>query len=91
VPTDFLDDDSGYLAWLDSHSDGFVINYERDPKPNYVILHRAACGTISDSPSHGVYWTRDLCKVCAGSAADLDTWARGAVGGTPSRCERCHP
>jgi len=89
VPRHFIDDDNGYLAWLDGHRDGFVINCERDPKPNYVILHRASCGTITGTPSRGVRWTKDFRKVCAGSAAELDDWAEDAIGGRPSRCGRC--
>jgi hypothetical protein len=85
----FVDDEDGYLAWLARHPTGFVVNCERDPKASYIVLHRADCTSISGTPSHGVHWTRDLRKVCAGSAVELDTWARDIVGAVPSRCRRC--
>jgi hypothetical protein len=37
---EFQDDDAGYLAWVQQHPDGFVLNTERRPSPNYLILHR---------------------------------------------------
>src|SRR5215213_3150476 len=42
----FEDDDVGYLAWIDDHQHGFVVNTYRKPDPLYLILHRATCGTI---------------------------------------------
>jgi hypothetical protein len=87
----FVDDDTEYLIWLTGHPTGYVLNCERDPKPNYLVLHLANCTTISGTPSHGVYWTRDLRKVCADSVVELDRWARDTVGTVPSRCGMCHP
>ena len=42
----FEDDDAGYLAWIDGHQHGFVVNTFRKPDPRYLFLHRASCGTI---------------------------------------------
>jgi Family of unknown function (DUF6308) len=39
----FWRDDAGYLAWLRSHPEGYVVNCDRVPKPNYVKLHRTRC------------------------------------------------
>jgi hypothetical protein len=35
----FIDDDRGYLDWLDHHPDGFVINTWRTPSAAYLMLH----------------------------------------------------
>ena len=51
-PVIFKDDDSGYREWLADHqgSDTYVLNAERNPKPAYLILHRATCHTVSGEP-----------------------------------------
>ncbi|MHB1510122.1 MAG: hypothetical protein ACYCST_12155 [Acidimicrobiales bacterium] len=87
----FVDDEDGYLAWLEDHPTGFVVNCERDPKASYLVLHRADCTSVSGMPARGVLWTHTYKKVCAGSVAELDTWARDIVGTVPSRCGRCKP
>ena len=87
----FVDDDNGYLTWLAAHPTGYVVNCERDPKANYVVLHRADCSSINGTPTRGRLWTHTYRKVCAGSVEELDGWARAAVGTVPSRCGRCQP
>jgi hypothetical protein len=89
--THFVDDETGYVGWLASHSAGYVVNSERTPKADYLVLHRADCSSISGTPSHGVLWTRDFRKICAGTADELDGWAQDAIGTIPSRCGRCRP
>ena len=42
----FEDDDAGYLAWIEGHQDGFVLNTYRKPDPRYLYLHRASYSTI---------------------------------------------
>jgi hypothetical protein len=85
----FKDDDAGYRRWLaDDHgSDSYVLNAARNPKPAYLILHRATCHTISGEPARGSQWTHDFIKVC-GSGAELESFA-WSVGGTPQRCGHC--
>ena len=41
--------DSAYLAWLDVHPDGYVINTEPGGR-GYARLHRAICDTIRNRP-----------------------------------------
>jgi hypothetical protein len=86
----FLDDDNRYTAWLAAIPPATSSTVRGNPKPNYVMLHRADCSSINPS-ARRVSWTRLYRKVCAGSVAELDDWARGAVGTTPSRCGMCHP
>jgi len=91
MPVPFLDDDPGYLGWIRRHPGGFVINCARSPRPDYVVLHRADCWTISGQPSRGKFWTRDLQKICGITRAELDVWAWDAVDVYPTRCGHCHP
>ena len=90
VPTEFIDDDAGYLAWLRQHPSGFVVNCERSPRPAYLVLHRASY-TINGTPARGRVWTRDYKKVCADGAGELEHWAGWTAGGRVSRCGICQP
>ena len=45
----FEHDDHGYLGWVHEHTEGFVLNVRDRPDPQYVVLHRATCKTITRS------------------------------------------
>ncbi len=82
----FKDDDRGFFEWLDGHDDGYLINCERNHKPNYFVLHRPTCPHIDRGPVH---WTKDYIKVCSTGRSNLEEWAVGAVGGEVTLCSRC--
>lgn len=85
----FRDDDHGYLAWLAAHPAGFVLNVARSPRPNYLILHRATCRTISGRPTRGGPWTGPYIKVCSGDELQIAAWTGRTVGAAPTRCGVC--
>ena len=87
----FEGDDVGYLDWISSHPEGFVLNANRPPTAGYVVHHRATCRTISGDPANGRAWTADYLKVCSDEGAGIGRWVREATGGTPSHCGICHP
>jgi hypothetical protein len=87
----FKDDEEGYIEWLGRHPTGLVLNCERSPRPAYLVLHRATCGTISGKPARGLVWTGPYLKVCAMSLASLSHWSVLATGGTPQGCKLCRP
>jgi len=61
----FIDDDDSYVRWLDGHPEGFVLNAERNPTPDYLVLHRASCSTISRLQPGATRWTTgDYIKLC---------------------------
>jgi predicted dithiol-disulfide oxidoreductase (DUF899 family) len=91
VPTDFVDDDAGYLAWLRKHPAGFVVNCYRKPTPDYLKLHLASCWKITTLTARGTTWTKDYRKVCADAVAELEHWAAWNVGGEVSCCGICRP
>ena len=86
---EFCDDDKGYLQWVGTNPGGFVLNTSRKPMANYLILHRATCGTITGNPARGDRWTKDYIKIGAIDRADLERWARNATGGMPTPCGLC--
>jgi hypothetical protein len=83
----FEDDDAGFHGWLDEHPNGFLINAERNPKPNYLVLHVPSCSHFDRSPS--VNWTKDYIKACSDQRADLEGWAEQSVGGEATLCKHC--
>jgi hypothetical protein len=85
----FRDDDEGYLGWLASHPTGFVLTVARSPRPNYLILHKAACRTINGRPTRGGPWTGPYIKVCSGDALKLAAWTGREVGVAPRLCTVC--
>jgi len=83
----FVDDDAGYRDWLARHPDGFVINTGRTPTAAYLMLHRAACGSISGTPARGSTFTGDYAKVCGGRE-ELEGFGR-QLGGEAKPCGLC--
>ena len=92
---EFHNDDEGYLSWIATNPDGLVLNVRRMADPDYVVLHRARCGSIStDKREPGAYTTRGYRKVCAASVAELQLAAKREGRGDGSfskRCGLCRP
>jgi hypothetical protein len=92
---EFKNDEEGYLSWLKSHSSGFVVNVRREPDPDYVVLHRASCGSISSAKMlPGAYTSRSFRKWCSSELVDLKSAAKleGRKDGTFSKhCQLCKP
>jgi hypothetical protein len=86
---EFRDNDAGYLEWLRSHSNGYVLNHERKPSPRYLKLHRANCWSIGGTPSRGRRWTHAYVKQCAVTVEELRNWAREVVGANVAPCPHC--
>lgn len=51
--------------------DGFFINAQRNPKPNYLVLHRSGCATIRGRSN----LTKDCVKFCSRDDRELNEWA----------------
>ena len=83
----FKEDDSGFFRWLDDNPNGYFINAECNPKPNYLVLHRPSCLHFDRSPD--VHWTKNYIKICSTARSDLVEWAAGEVGGDVTLCTSC--
>lgn len=83
---EFRDNDTGYLAWVAAHRDGYVINIGRSGR-GYVRLHCSTCGTITSRPP----FTGQYIKICSTTLTDLDRWALDRGGAVPERCGTCRP
>jgi hypothetical protein len=87
--TKFVDADADYLAWIEAHPNGFVVNAYRVPTAHYLIIHRASCGTISGTPARGDRWTTEYCKACSLDVGALQDWAKRRTGGELHPCGLC--
>ena len=94
-PFVFIDDDARYLAWLNTHPDGYVINIARSLNTANARVHRASCRTIN--PQRGIQqpravaWTGPYVKVCADQLADLRQWETDQASKAILPCGTCHP
>lgn len=68
-----------------------VLNTDRKPAPEYLILHRATYFTITESPAKGEYGIKDFIKHCAEQRAELRGFARVECGGEAQACGVCRP
>lgn len=87
---EFKDDDAAYGEWLSAHPEGYVLNTRREIDPNYVVLHRSTCGTISRPAEDGAYTSNAYMKI-AGDLEALEDWARRRARGISKRCGLCNP
>ena len=85
--TIFRDDDDAFFEWLEEHADGYFVNTERNPKPNYLVLHTPECPHFTSTKS--LHWTKDYVKVCSTRRSELEEWAVNTVGGEVTLCRSC--
>lgn len=90
--------DGPYLAWVQQHPQGFVLNRRRGTSRNYLVLHRSACAkirTYTQMARPEGFTGRSYIKVCAPTVEALQVYARGK-GGRPdgsfsAKCRACSP
>jgi hypothetical protein len=91
----FQDDEHGYLAWLEQHPRGFVINTTR--KFAYCRLHRAMCRDISTYTLKGPrqpggFTENQYIKICSVKSRSLERWHKQTkVPGSLLVCKKCKP
>lgn len=88
---EFRDDDAGYLTWLASNPEGFVVNIARNYSVSTARLHHATCRTIGGHNPHNGPWTGAYVKVCAVESADAEEWAANTVRKPVPPCGTCRP
>jgi len=86
----FVNDDKAYLQWQTRNPTGLVVNSYLHPSPDYLILHRADCWTISTSARTN-WTTTGFIKICSLNRRELDAWAEKEVGGQLHHCKICKP
>jgi hypothetical protein len=86
----FVNDDEGYLRWLQDNPRGLVVNSHRVPVSSYLMLHRASCQSIN-TPDRTNWTTTGYIKTCSTDVTALVEWARRVAGGDLKPCGMCKP
>ena len=86
----FVNNDTGYLRWVESFPHGYVVNCYRRPSPTYLMLHRATCQSVTTDKQTN-YTTRDYSKMCSEDLPELEKWATDTVRGELTPCRQCQP
>ena len=76
---EFIDNEGGYLKWLEDHSTGYVLNTYTSKNRNYMVLHGAWCQLVSDygkSGKPGRFTGPSYIKICAPDVESLRGWVR---------------
>lgn len=91
----FKNDDKAYREWVSSNSRGFVLNVRRRLDPDYVVLHRASCYSISsEHQAPGAYTYGSYRKWCDNTIDGLRQAAKlegRSDGSFSKRCGSCKP
>jgi hypothetical protein len=89
---EFKDNDRGFRDWRDSHPAGFIVNAQRQPHADYLMLHRASCSHLR-SPNEPRNWTKHYIKFCSTDVEELNSWASRNVAGFHGLmpCSSCKP
>jgi hypothetical protein len=85
-----LNDDAVYISWISRHRQGFVVDCQRKPTKNHLILHRASCSVIKPH-KRARLTTGAHIKACSLDAAELAAWAMEQTGGGVIACSECQP
>lgn len=85
----FVNDDDGYLQWVQAHPHGYVANVD---SPQYVKdypkVHRATHEAVTTS-RRGNYTTKQYRKACSLDLATLEAWAKATFHKRLTRCKLC--
>jgi hypothetical protein len=75
---EFSGNDKEYQEWVTRHPQGFVVNTAQGISPEYMALHKASCGHVSNFNSHkpGAFTERDYMKACSTDLDRLREWAK---------------
>lgn len=97
TPAHFDNDEPGYLDWIRSNPAGYVLNLNRPPTQNYLVLHRASCRHIRvHLPGRGAaqFTGGKYAKLCAPDVEAIVAWVAEQVPGPLSftgLCKQCRP
>jgi hypothetical protein len=89
---EFSGNDREYQEWVASHPRGFVVNTAQGISPEYMALHNASCGHVSNFNSRrpGAFTERDYMKACSTDLDRLRQWAKAhgrADGSFTGKCQ----
>lgn len=85
----FVNDESGYLQWIDKNPNGYVVNLDEPlVTPQYPMIHLARHELVS-SPARTNYTTGRYFKVCSTDMDELQKWSKENCGRSLTWCKVC--
>jgi len=87
---EFRHDHDGYLTWVETHPDGFVLNQPRTKGTKAPTLHRVGCGAVARRGATEAL-AQSAVRVCGPTADALSAWSVARGTGLPTTCRRCFP
>jgi hypothetical protein len=87
---EFRHDHDGYLTWVETHPDGFVLNQPRTKRAKAPTLHRVGCGAVARRGGTEAL-AQGTVRVCGPTADALTAWSVARGVGPPTACRRCCP
>lgn len=85
-----INDDPAYVSWLSRHRQGYVVDCNRKPTKNHLILHRATCSVIKPHKRARLTSGAHI-KACSLHVEELAAWALEQTGGGVIACSECEP
>jgi hypothetical protein len=85
--------DDAYRAYLRANPGTFVLNARRNPKPDYLVIHRSDCPLVTtyrNEMGDGAFTQRHYIKVCGPTIESLRQWVRVNFGVADFSSENCH-
>ncbi len=87
--TVFIDDDDGYLRWVQDNPDGYVLNTSlASPKRSSHTIHKADCSSVTGEPYRGKLWTHEYLKAC-GSRTAVERFGEAVIKVAPRLHAQC--
>lgn len=87
---EFYDDDEAYVAWLNAHPTGFVVQSggTKNLTKTGLIIHMASCDNARYGPSGSRRLTSNV-KACHTDSLTLRAWGNQKTGEVPKPCANC--
>lgn len=83
----FRNNDEGYLKWIETHPEGFVVNVDvPQSRAEYPMVHSAQHKLLS-SDAVGGYTTGAYEKICSDDLAELEEWSKENHGKRLTFCQ----
>jgi hypothetical protein len=85
----FVNDETGYLQWIDNNPNGYILNLDEPlVTAKYPMIHLARHKVVSSSTRTN-YTTGRYFKVCSTDMDELANWAIANCGRPFTWCEVC--
>lgn len=86
---EFCNDDDGYVAWLNKHPGGYVMNIHKSESLADAHLHDATCSALVAQIDRGVSLTDPYKKICGDTLVEIEQWSTDRLSGPVPPCKHC--